>query len=134
MQVGIDPQGDERDLAHQLAGLTLDRVRAPPLAHPPVIEERRGVVLDLQNVPAVERFAADQGIAPLFELEAQEICRGHELRLPALTEQRIEGTRTRARGWGRRVVISGAPGTLGASGALGLGSGAAAIALLGGLQ
>ncbi len=104
MAGGIDPEGDERDLVHQLPGhgrggvptTAAAAARRLPVGIPAIPEQAGRVVLDAKDLPVLEPLAADQRVLALFELEPQEVRRIDELGLAGLIEQAVD---VGGRGW-----------------------------------
>src|SRR5262249_35627895 len=80
----------------------------------------RRVVFDAQRFVAVDRLAADERVAPLFETETQKVRGRHELGFACLTQQAVERQIRRGRRighFGLRVIFIG--GFIGVPGFLG---------------
>src|SRR6185436_13515983 len=126
----LDPERDDRHFVQELAevGVALpllltelaSTATSTAASATLVTEQPCGVVLDAQDVAALELLAVRQRVAAFVELEPQEVRRRHELRLPRLANEPIHargglfarivvvGTRdgADARAVGRRVLWS----------------------------
>src|SRR6185312_9466371 len=70
----------------------------------------RRVVLDAQDVAALELFAADERVRALVEFESEEVGRRDEFRLARLPDERVGAQRVVAVALGFRLRLTGGRG------------------------
>ena len=81
VRLGVDPERDQRHLVHLVLDVLLAVADAAVGPGAALAEELRGVVLDAEHRPAIERLAADEGVVIGLEPEPQKVGVGHERRL-----------------------------------------------------
>src|SRR5205807_1915067 len=99
VRLRLDPQRDERDFVHHalelgVVGLVLCGVAgiaAAPRAGPIGAAEESGrVVLDAQDIAAVQRLVSDERVFAFFELEAPKVRGRYESGLSRLRDEAVD--------------------------------------------